>query len=87
MVYDEGEGDVAAAEAILEGARAIGKRLCGGRLSELSAHDALMYCYILDYLSKIRETRGDRAAIHALVEEARATGADTPVIKVMEDRE
>ena len=86
LVYDEGNGDVAAAEAILEGARAIGKRLCGGRLSSLSAHDGEMYCYILDYLSKIHEVRGERAAIRPLVEEARATGADTPVVKTMEDR-
>lgn len=87
MVYDGGSGDVAAAERLFEEARAAGKRLCGGRLAALSAHDAEMYCDILDYLSKIYESRGERAAIHALADEARATGAATPAVKAVESRE
>ena len=70
-----------------ESARAVGKKLCGGHLAALSAHDAEMYCDILDYLSKIYESRGERAAIHALAGEARATGAATPAVKAVESRE
>ena len=81
FVYDGGKGDVAGAERLFEEARAMGKRLCGGRLSELSGHDAETYCNILDYLSKILAARGDRAAIQSLGAEARATGANTPVVK------
>ena len=87
MAYDGGKGDVAAAEKLLEGARALGKRLCGGRLSALSPHDAEMYCNILDYLSKICQTRGDRAAVRRLLAEARETGAETPAVKAIESRE
>ena len=86
FVYDGGRGDVAAAEGLFENARSLGKEKCGGRLSALSEHDAEMYCHILDYLSKILATRGDRAAIRPLVEEARATGAKTPVIGWMSER-
>ena len=86
FVYDGGTGDVAEAERLLERARALGKKKCGGRLSSLSGREAEMYCYILDYLSKILSTRGDRDAIRPLVEEARATGADTPVVKWMAER-
>ena len=86
FVYDGGKGDVAAAERLLEEARSMGKRKCGGRLSELSPHEAEVYCYILDYLFKICEGRGDRSAMRRLAEEVRATGADTPVLNRMEDR-
>ena len=86
FVYDSGRGDVAAAEGLFENARSLGKKKCGGRLSALSEHDAEMYCHILDYLSKILATRGDRTAIRPLVEEARATGAKTPVIGWMSER-
>lgn len=86
MVYDGGKGDAAAAERLLEGARATGKRLCGGRLSSLSAHDAETYCLILDYLSKILEDRGDGAALRELAEEASATGAKTPAVKSISAR-
>ena len=81
IVYDGGKGDVAVAERLLESARATGKRLCGGRLSSLSAHDAETYCLILDYLSKMLEGRGDSAALRELAEEASATGVDTPAAK------
>ena len=87
MVYDAGKGDVAAAERLLESARAVGKKLCGGQLAALSSHDAETYCVVLDYLSKICEGRGDRAAIRVLADEARATGADTPAARVIEARE
>ena len=86
MVYDGGKGDAAAAERLLESARATGKRLCGGRLSSLSAHDAETYCLILDYLSKILEDRGDGAALRELAEEASATGADTSAVKSISAR-
>ena len=86
FVYDGGRGDVVAAEGLFENARSLGKEKCGGRLSALSEHDAEMYCHILDYLSKIHATRGDRAAIRPLVEEARATGAKTPIIGWMSER-
>ena len=80
FVYQGGKGDVAAAERILEDARRLGKRKCGGKLAELSPHEVEAYCGILDYLSKIYEGRGAREAIRPLVDEARATGADTPII-------
>ena len=86
IVYDGGKGDVAAAERLLEGARATGKRLCGGRLSSLSVHDAETYCVILEYLSKVIEGRGDAAALRELAEEASATGADTPAAKSVSAR-
>ena len=79
FVYDGGKGDVAAAERLLEAARRRGKRKCGGRLAELPPHEAETYCNILDYLSKIYEGRGAHDAIRALIDEARATGVDTPV--------
>ena len=79
FVYDEGRGDAAAAERLLNEGRDICRALCGGDLSGLSAHDAEVYCYMLDLLSKICERRGDRAAIRPLVDEVRATGAKTPV--------
>ena len=86
FVYQGGRGDVEAAERLFEAARGMGKRKCGGRLSDLARHEAEAFCYILDYLSKIYEGRGAKAAIRQLVEEARATGADTPVIGWMESR-
>ena len=55
MVYDGGKGDVDEAERLFESAKAIGQRLCDGRLSELSENDARIYGYVLEYLSKIRE--------------------------------
>ena len=55
MVYDGGKGDVDEAERLFESAKAIGQRLCDGRLSELSENDARIYGYVLAYLSKIRE--------------------------------
>ena len=81
FVYDGGKGDVAAAERLLEEARSMGKRKCGGRLSELSPHEAEAFCCILDYLSKIYERRGAKDQIRPLLDEARATGADTPVME------
>ena len=86
FVYDGGAGDSAAAERLLENARRRGKNMCGGRLSELKPRDAETYCYILDYLSVIYAKRGDVAAIPPLVEEARATRAETPVIEWMTKR-
>ena len=86
FVYQGGRGDVAAAERILEDARRMGKRKCGGRLSELSPHEAEAFCYILGYLSKILYDRGERERIRPLLDEARATGADTSVIGEIEAR-
>ena len=86
FVYQGGKGDVVAAERLLEEARGMGKRKCGGRLSELPPREAEVFCYVLDYLSKIYEGRGERAAIPPLIEEACAIGADTPVIKSMAER-
>lgn len=86
FVYDGGAGDSAAAERLLENARRQGKRMCGGSLSDLKPRDAETYCYILDYLSVIYAKRGDVAAIPPLVEEARATRAETPVIEWMTKR-
>ena len=83
FVYDGGNGDVAAAERLLEAARGMGRRKCGGRLSELSSHEAEAFCYVLDYLSKIHEGRGEREKIRPLIEEARATGVDTPAVESM----
>ena len=81
FVYEGGTGDVAAAERLLEAARGLGKRKCGGALSQLSPHEAKAFCGILDYLSKIYERRGAKDSIRALLEEARATGVDTPVVE------
>ena len=81
FVYDGGKGDAAAAERLLETARSLGKRKCGGGLSKLSPHEAEVFCCILDYLSKILYDRGERGLIRPLLDEARATGADTPVLK------
>ena len=81
FVYDGGNGDVASAERILGNARAMGRRKCGGRLSDLSPHEAEVYCNILEYLAKIHQGRGDKAYVRALAEEAKATGADTPVVE------
>ena len=86
FVYDGGKGDAAAAERLLQSARAMGKRKCGGDLSQLSPHEAETFCGILDHLSALYAKRGDHAAIKPLVEEARATGADTPVIGWMLQR-
>ena len=80
FAYDGGKGDAAATERILESARLLGKRLCGGRLADLSPHDAEVYCYVLDYLSKLYEQRGAKASIPALLGEAQATGITSPVI-------
>ena len=63
MVYDGGKGDVDEAERLFESAKAIGQRLCDGRLSELSENDARIYGYVLEYLSKIREKRGEEKQV------------------------
>ena len=86
FVHDGGKGDAAKAELLLEEARSLGRRKCGGRLSELPKKDAELYCFILDRLSEIKCRRGDRAALGELAAEARATGADTPVVKWMAER-
>ena len=86
MAYDAGKGNVAEAERLLQEARATGKRLCGGDLSRLSSHDAETYCEILDYLSKIIEERGDRAALRTLAAEASATGFDGIFAKTVFER-
>ena len=86
FVYQGGKGDVAAATRLLEEARRMGKRKCGGRLSELAPHEAEAFCNILGYLSKILYDRGERGAIRPLFDEARATGADTPVVGEIEVR-
>ena len=86
FAYDGGKGDVAAAERLLNSARELGRRKCGGRLADLSGRDAETYCYILDYLSAIYAKRGECDAIRTLIDEVRATGADTPVIGWMHQR-
>ena len=86
FVYQGGKGDVAAATRLLEEARRMGKRKCGGRLSELAPHEAEAFCNILGYLSKILYDRGERGQIRPLLDEARATGADTPVVCEIEAR-
>ena len=86
FVYDGGRGDVAAAEQLLEAARALGRRKCGGNLSSLSSRDAETYCYILDYLSALHAKRGDHDAIRRLIGEVCATGANTPVLEWMRQR-
>ena len=86
FVYQGGKGDVAAAARLLEEARRLGKRKCGGRLSELLPPEAEAFCDILGYLSKILYDRGDRGQIRPLLDEARATGADTPVVGEIEAR-
>lgn len=82
MVYDEGRGDVAAAERIMKRAWAG----CRSRLTELSPRDAAACCGILNYLSRIYETRGDWAAMRPLLDDARATGARTPDARAIEER-
>ena len=86
FVYQGGKGDVATAMRLLEEARRMGKRKCGGRLSELAPHEAEAFCNILGYLSKILYDRGERDRIRPLLDEARATGADTPVVGEIEAR-
>lgn len=86
FVYQGGKGDVAAAMRLLEEARRRGKRKCRGRLSELAPHEAEAFCNILGYLSKILYDRGERGSIRPLLDEARATGADTPVVSEIEAR-
>ena len=86
FMYQGGKGDVAAAARLLEEARRMGKRKCGGRLSELAPPEAEAFCNILGYLSKILSDRGERGLIRPLLDEARATGADTPVIGEIEAR-
>ena len=86
FVYQGGKGDVAAAARLLEEARRLGKRKCGGRLSELAPQEAEAFCDILGYLSKILYDRGERGQIRPLLDEARATGADTPVVGEIEAR-
>ena len=86
FVYQGGKGDVAAAARLLEEARSLGKRKCGGRLSELAPPEAEALCNILGYLSKILYDRGERGPIRPLLDEARATGADTPVVGEIEAR-
>ena len=86
FVYQGGKGDVAAAMRLLEEARRMGKRKCGGRLSELAPPEAEAFCNILGYLSKILSDRGEREPIRPLFDEARATGADTPVVGEIEAR-
>ena len=86
FVYQRGKGDVAAATRLLEEARRMGKRKCRGRLSELAPHEAEAFCNILGYLSKILYDRGERDRIRPLFDEARATGADTPVVSEIEAR-
>ena len=76
----------AEAERLLEAARSMGKRKCGGDLSALSPHEAEAFCGILDYLSKIYEGRGMKDAIRPLIDEVRATGTDSPVAAWMLDR-
>ena len=72
FVYDGGKGDAAKAEKLFESARELGKRKCGGRLSELSRHDAEIYRYILDYLSKILSDRGEHQKQSQIVDEKRS---------------
>ena len=86
FVYQGGKGDVAAATRLLEEARRMGKRKCGGRLSELAPPEAEAFCNILGYLSKILSDCGERDRIRPLLDEARATGADTPVVGEIEAR-
>ncbi len=86
FVYQGGKGDVAAATRLLEEARRMGKRKCGGRLSELAPHEAEAFCNILGYLSKILYDQGEKDRIRPLFDEARATGADTPVVGEIEAR-
>ena len=86
FVYQGGKGDVAAATRLLEEARRMGKRKCGGRLSELAPHEAEAFCNILGYLSKILYDQGEKDRIRPLLDEARATGADTPVVGEIEAR-
>ena len=86
FVYAGGKGDVAAAERLLETARRMGKRKCGGKLADLSPHEVEVYCGILDYLSKIYAERGAKEAIRPLIDEARATGANTPIVGWMLER-
>ena len=86
FVYQGGKGDVAAATRLLEEARRMGKQKCGGRLSELAPHEAEAFCNILGYLSKILSDRGERDRIRPLLDEARATGAETPVVDELESR-
>ena len=86
FVYQGGKGDVAAAARLLEEGRRLGKRKCGGRLSELAPQEAEAFCDILGYLSKILYDRGERGQIRPLLDEARATGADTPVVGEIEAR-
>lgn len=80
LEYGGGHGDVQAAEALFERVRSIGKAKCGGRLGELNPHDAEEYCRALDYLSKIMADRGDSAGVQRLLDEARSTGIQTPVL-------
>ena len=54
FVYDGGKGDAAAAKRILESAIDLGKRKCGGRLSELSERDAETCRRMQEYLLGIR---------------------------------
>ena len=86
FVYQRGKGDVAAATRLLEEARRMGKLKCGGRLSELAPPEAEAFCNILGYLSKILYDRGERDRIRPLLDEARATGTDTPVVGEIEAR-
>ena len=86
FVYQGGKGDVAAATRLLEEARRMGKQKCGGRLSELAPHEAEAFCNILGYLSKILYDQGEKDRIRPLLDEARATGADTPVVGEIEAR-
>ena len=86
FVYQGGKGDVAAAARLLEAARLLGKRKCRGRLSELTPSEAETFCDILGYLSKILYDRGERGRIRPLLDEVRATGADTPVVGEIEAR-
>lgn len=86
FAYDGGKGDLAATERLLEAARDLGKRKCSGDLASLAPHDGEVYCYVLDYLSKMYERRGAKAAIPALLDEARATGVETPVIDWIQKR-
>ena len=81
FAYDGGKGDVARAEKLLESARELGLRKCGGRLSKLARHDAEVYCYVLNYMAKILSDRGESQKLRQLVEEARATGTGIPVVK------
>ena len=66
IAYDGGAGDLAEAARLFERARMLGERKCGGRLSELSARDAATYRMVVNYLSRIRASRGDdTSACHA----------------------